>query len=98
MGWKFSEYNLDSVRVRIRFDEEKPDYYYFYTSAHKDNPSEVYIGFERANNIIAKLKKAKRLRIQAGFNNDGLAISEFNIAGLKWDHFGKDNPPAKHSN
>ena len=39
-----------------------------------------------ANNLIARLKRTKRITIEANFLNDGLQQMTFNVQGLKWDH------------
>src|SRR6185312_7279031 len=41
------------------------------------------------DNLIAKIKAAKKVRVQADYVDEDGIISEFNVAGLKWNHKGK---------
>jgi len=80
-----------SFKVRMRFDEEQSEYYTFHSSSdgRKDL---IAANLSTANKIIAKLKKAKRLRVEVNFYKDNGEVLEFNIADLKWDHKGKETP------
>ncbi|HXB10971.1 MAG TPA: hypothetical protein VNZ45_03215, partial [Bacteroidia bacterium] len=51
-----------------------------------------YIGctLSQANRLIERIKKTKKLLIEAEFYKEGTYILEFNTAGLNWSHKGKE--------
>jgi len=71
-----------SEKIRIKFDDEKP-FYVGYNSA--DDGSMDIIFLNSANKIINKLKKAKKVMIEAPFYDAGRQIIYFDVEGLKWD-------------
>lgn len=79
-GQFISSYSGDE-NVRFKFDEEKP-ITISYSSA-KDGSSN-FVFPENSKMIIGKLKKAKKLMIEAPFFDEGTSVFYFNIDGLKW--------------
>lgn len=69
--------------VRLRFDDERPGIYGVTGAA--DYSSEV-IFFDSPTKIISKLKKAKRLIVEAAVFDNGTQIMEFNTDGFVWNH------------
>jgi hypothetical protein len=67
--------------VRLRFDNEKPITVSYNESA---DASTDKIFLNGAQSIIGRLKKAKKLVIEAGFYQAGSRQMEFNVEGLKW--------------
>ena len=70
---------IDGCNVMVRFDEGKPQ------RIHANPPSDhsstvIFItGFDR---VLAGLRKAKVVRIQAEFYQEGNQVFEFDVAGL----------------
>jgi len=69
--------------IKARFDNDKPEQYSV-VGASDYSPNYVFINSE--SKFIAKMKKAKRLILEAEFFNDGSRQMEFNIEGLSWEH------------
>ncbi|UFH55495.1 SHOCT domain-containing protein [Spirosoma sp. KNUC1025] len=80
---QFITHSSDGGTARIRFDDGKPITYS--TSGAADYSSDI-IFFDNEKAIIAKLKKAKKIVIEAPFYNEGNQQMEFDVAGFKWNH------------
>ena len=72
----------DKIRVRVRFDDEKP----FYVDCDESDGIQNNIWFENPDAIIDKLKKAKRVLVEAEFFMQGTRIMEFYPGQLVWNH------------
>lgn len=72
-----------SGSVKIKFDNEQPRTYTFNEPA---DYSSDYIFLNGSSSIIAKLKKASKVKIQPPFFQHGQVVFEFDVAGLKWEH------------
>ncbi|MFD1258944.1 hypothetical protein ACFQ3S_19220 [Mucilaginibacter terrae] len=72
----------DGASVKVRFDDNKAST--FSCSTSSDGSSDLLF-INNENKFITKLKKAKKLIIQAEFYEAGLKEMEFSTAGLKWD-------------
>jgi len=70
------------TRFRIRFDNEKPRRYA--VSNPTDGSSDVV--FFEYYQLIDKIKKHKKMIVEAEFYQEGFRPIEFNIEGLKWNH------------
>lgn len=70
------------TKFRIRFDDEKPNRYS--VSNPSDGSSDVV--FFRYYQLIDKIKKHKKMIVEAEFYREGMRPIEFNIEGLKWEH------------
>jgi hypothetical protein len=73
--------NSYSGSVKIKFDEEPVKSYSFNEAS--DGSSDV-IFLNVSNGIIAKLKKAKKVKIQPEFYQAGQTVFQFDVEGLKW--------------
>lgn len=71
-----SDYNATNF-VRVRFGEEKP--IKFYTVEPSDNSSDVLF-FENAKKFITHAKKAKKIRIEAPFYQEGNHVFTFTMS------------------
>lgn len=67
---------------RIKFDDNPPKKYSF--SGAADHSSDV-IFFNSSKAIIAELKKAKTMLIEATFYNEGSRTIEFDVSGFEWN-------------
>jgi|GEM_PF-1620770 len=89
----FKEESPGSTMIKLRFDDEQPQYYRFWfpRAIHPNNTRKeiVFITYPYVDNLIAKIKAAKKVRVQADYVDEDGIISEFNVAGLKWNHKGK---------
>jgi hypothetical protein len=73
---------VESTPIKVRFDDGKVLTYD--CSESSDGSSDIlFIPSEKK--FIAKLKKSKKMIIQAEFYDAGLKEMEFTTAGLKWD-------------
>jgi len=68
---------------KLRFDQDETDYYLFNPTS-SGNSRIAFVS--RAAEFISKVKKHKRLFIEAEFYQEGLRQIEFDISNLKWDH------------
>jgi len=68
--------------VRMKFDDEKPINVNYSMS---DNGSLDIIFFKSTSKILAKLKTAKKIMIEAPFFDAGRQIVYFDVEGLVWD-------------
>ncbi|OJJ22502.1 hypothetical protein BKI52_07425 [marine bacterium AO1-C] len=67
--------------VRVKFDDEQPSNYAY---AGTDDGSSTTIFLVNARQFINKLKKAKKLMIEAPFYDAGMQIIYFDVEGFKW--------------
>lgn len=74
---------IENNTVKIKFDDEKaievP-----YTEPSSGSSDVIFIGTEKE--VIAKLKTAKKVLVEAEFYNEGNRQMEFNVEGFKWEH------------
>ncbi|HTA82273.1 MAG TPA: hypothetical protein VK783_05055 [Bacteroidia bacterium] len=84
---------LKATYIRIRFDTAQPEYYQI-TSMGSGTFDMVLIS--DPDKIIAKLKKAKKIIVEAPFFNEPDAIVKFDVSGFKWNH--KEIEPKKENN
>lgn len=73
----------DDSYVRVKFDEEEPVRYSFNGSS---SGSSDLIFLENEKRFISKLKKSKKLMIDAEFYQAGRQVAEFDTEGFVWDH------------
>ena len=73
---------LDDRRIRVKFDDEKP-ITFGYSMPSDASSNLIFINSERK--FIDKLKKSKKVVIEAEFFNEGLRQLEYTTSGLKWD-------------
>ena len=73
---------MNNRTVRVKFDNEKP-LNYTYSSANDGSLTTIFLG--NAQQFINKLKKAKKLMIEAPFYNAGMQIIYFDVEGFKWE-------------
>lgn len=78
---QFSGNSYDNNVVKIRFDDEKPITVSYLTAA--DGSSDV-IFLESVQSLLSKIKKAKKMKIEAQFYQEGLRIAEFDIENFQW--------------
>jgi len=71
-----------SERIKVKFDDEKPETYSYNSSA--DASSDV-IFLNNSSKFLKKLKTAKKVMIETTFFDAGNKVIEFNVEGLKWD-------------
>ncbi|MDD3688230.1 MAG: hypothetical protein PHE56_15895 [Bacteroidales bacterium] len=73
---------IDEEYCRIKFDDgETLDYYY--VSAASGSADLIFL--QEADKLIAALKSAKKVKIEAPFFQAGRKIIEFDVEGLEWD-------------
>lgn len=70
-------------KIKMRFDDE-PAMVLNFGEASDGSSDVIYPDISR-NKVIAKLKKSKRLLIEATFHQQGLVIMEFNVEGFNWE-------------
>ena len=81
-GQFITSFNDDQV-VRIKFDSKPTG---SYTISRASDGSSDVIFINGAKQIIAKMKKAERMLIEAEFYDSGNKQMEFDVKGLKWNH------------
>lgn len=74
---------VDGTTIRVRFDENKPERYDCSQSAD-DDPKVLFIN--STSRFISRLKKSKKMIIEATLYQDGNQQMEFNTSGFKWQH------------
>lgn len=77
------------VAIAIRFDNDTAATYAFQAPSD-GNTTKAFIGFTAANKLIARMKTAKIMKVEAQFYSDGYYVAQFNIGGLNWNHYGKE--------
>ncbi len=80
--WQFMT-GVYGGNVRIRFDAEQPIKVNFTNTSDGSNDT---IFIESTNNMISRMKKSKKIIVEAEFYNEGNRLMEFEVAWLKWDH------------
>lgn len=72
---------LDGTDVAVKFDNESPRQFHAVEPADHSTTHLFIRGFDR---FLAKAKKAKRLKIEAEFYQEGNRVFEFDVSGLKF--------------
>jgi hypothetical protein len=72
----------EGVPVRLRFDNQKA---ITCTGSMPDDYSSDFMFLSPTKTILKKLKKSKKLYLEAGYYQSGNQILEFDVSGLKWD-------------
>jgi hypothetical protein len=73
--------SYNNCRVLVRFDKGKARYYRA-TEPADNSSNKIFIrGYNR---FVSRLKRAKRLYIEATFYNEGVRVLEFDVEGLKF--------------
>lgn len=68
--------------VRIRFDDEQPDMFKFNEAA--DGSADI-VFLKNAKGFISKAKKAKRIKVEVPFYQEGRQVFDFSVdESLKW--------------
>lgn len=75
--------NVEGTAIRVRFDKNKAETFDCSESADYD-PTVLFIN--STSRFISKLKKSKKLIIEATLYQDGNQQMEFNVDGFKWNH------------
>ncbi|MVN90445.1 hypothetical protein [Mucilaginibacter aquatilis] len=74
---------VDGTSITVRFDDDKP--VTFECSEASDNSSDLLF-INNTKKFISRLKKSKKMNVQAEFYESGLQIMEFTTAGFVWAH------------
>lgn len=74
---------VDGEEIRVKFDDGKP---MIFDCSEPSDGSDNTLFITEANRFIAKLKRSKRLMVQALFYDNGRQTMEFGIQDLKWTH------------
>lgn len=82
-GQIMAAHGLGNGKISIRFDDSAAQT--MGVTGAADGSSNI-VFFQGAPKLLAKLKTAKRVFIQAEFFDNGSAVMEFNTAGLEWNH------------
>ena len=82
-GQLMAAHSYEEGTIRLRFDEEAPESYSVIGST--DNSSNI-VFINSVNKVINKLKRSKKLIIEAVVYDNGNQQMEFNTTGFKWKH------------
>lgn len=82
-GQLMAAHTLDDGSIRMRFDNNEPETYSV-SGAADGSSNTVFIN--SANKVISKLKKAKKLIIEAEVFDNGTQQMEFTVSGFLWSH------------
>ena len=74
---------INDGSIRMRFDDNKPETYSV-SGAADYSSNTVFIN--SVDKIISKLKKAKKLIIEAEVYDNGTQQMEFAVSGFSWSH------------
>lgn len=74
---------VDGENVKIRFDNGAPQTFGCSESSDGDTK---FLFFNSPGDLIAKIKKAKKIIIEAEFFEGGNQEMTFDVSGLEWDH------------
>ena len=78
---------INSCKISVKFDNNKIETYRMVGSDGGDN-STLFIESPKAmKTFVAKLKKSKKLIVEASFYNYGKGQFTFDTQGLEWKHF-----------
>lgn len=69
--------------VRLKFDNEEP-LIISYNSAANGNTKVIFL--DQTENIIKKIKAAKKLKLEISLFNEGTFVVNFDTSNLKWDN------------
>jgi hypothetical protein len=75
---------FDSCTVQVRFDDEKPTKY---AASGPSDQSTTVIFIEDYGRFLAKLRKAKRVRISTNIYQQGSPVFEFDVSGFDNDRY-----------
>lgn len=78
---QFNTSIIDNMSIRIKFDDEKPK---TYTTTSANDGSSNYIFINNEKSLVEKIKKSKKMVVEAEFYNEGTRQIEFNTENLKW--------------
>lgn len=73
--------SLDDCTVTIRFDEEKPS---AFSVARPSDGSPETLFLANPARFIGKVRKAKRVAVEAEFYRAGVRVMHFDVDGLVW--------------
>lgn len=72
---------VDGCAVRVRFDEGPPQ---TFSMVEPEDHSSTVLFFSNHDRFVSQLKKAKAVKIEANFFQEGGRVFLFNVAGLEW--------------
>lgn len=73
---------IDGCNITVRFDDGKPANYSVTEPAdHKT----TMLFIDEYSRFVSRLKRAKKLQIEARFYQQGNHVFEFDVSGLKWE-------------
>ena len=75
--------SLNNEVIRFKFDDGKPESYYFSSAA--DGSSDVAF-ITQSSRLINKIRKAKKVKVDIPIFQEGRPVFDFNIEGLKWEY------------
>lgn len=73
---------IDGCKVLVRFDDGKPQSFWATEPADYSTTTIFISGYSK---LIAGLKRAKKVMIEAPFFQEGNQVFEFNVEGLQWE-------------
>jgi hypothetical protein len=73
---------MSSGSIKAKFDDTKP-VSFAYNSTNDGSMNQIFI--ENSNRFLKRLKKSKKIMIEALFFNEGTKVIEFNVEGLVWN-------------
>lgn len=76
--------SFDGCAVQVRFDDDKPAKY---AASGPSDHSTTVIFIEDYGRFLAKLRKAKRVRISANIYQQGSPVFEFDVSGFDNDRY-----------
>jgi len=75
--------SVEGTAIKVRFDKNKSETFDCSQSADYD-PTILFVN--STSRFISKLKKSKKVIIEATLYQDGNQLIEFNVDGFKWNH------------
>lgn len=76
--------SYEGCGVQVRFDDEKPNN--FAASAADDNSSNL-VFIRDYNRFLARLKKAKRVRLSVNIYQQGRPVFDFDVSGFDFERY-----------
>jgi hypothetical protein len=73
--------NTQDCSVQVRFDEGGTNEY---SMSEPDDNSSNILFFSNYDRFLANVRRSKRVRIEAGFFQEGNRVFEFHVDGLEW--------------
>ncbi|MDC8757067.1 hypothetical protein [Janthinobacterium fluminis] len=74
---------LPSCTIQVRFDDAAP---VAFNGSVPSNRSITTLFLWPADTFLAKLRTARRMRVEIPYFRHGLQVSEFDVDGLAWEH------------